>query len=76
MWGGWLCKKPFQKELAMYMLTFDPGQRLDPKKGFGGPKQGLEKIYSLNCDTRQKFHKTKVVGKVCFSGGPIIFFGP
>ena len=27
MWGGWLSKKPFQKELAMHGLTFDPGQR-------------------------------------------------
>jgi hypothetical protein len=27
VWGGWLSKKPFQKELAMYRLTFDPGQR-------------------------------------------------
>ncbi len=24
--GGWLSKKPFQKELAMHRLTFDPGQ--------------------------------------------------
>jgi hypothetical protein len=27
VWGGWLSKKPFQKELAMHGLTFDPGQR-------------------------------------------------
>jgi hypothetical protein len=27
VWGGWLNKKPFQKELAMHRLTFDPGQR-------------------------------------------------
>ncbi len=26
MWGGWLSKKPFQKELAMHRLTFYPGQ--------------------------------------------------
>jgi len=26
VWGGWLSKKPFQKELAMHRLTFDPGQ--------------------------------------------------
>jgi hypothetical protein len=26
VWGGWL-SKPFQKELAMHRLTFDPGQR-------------------------------------------------
>jgi hypothetical protein len=25
VWGGWLSKKPFQKELAMHRLTFDPG---------------------------------------------------
>ena len=27
MWDGWLSKKPFQKELAMHRLIFDPGQR-------------------------------------------------
>jgi hypothetical protein len=27
VWGGWLSKKPFQKELAMHRLTFDPRQR-------------------------------------------------
>jgi hypothetical protein len=27
VWGGWLSKKPFHKELAMHRLTFDPGQR-------------------------------------------------
>ncbi len=27
VWGGWLSKKPFQKELVMHRLTFDPGQR-------------------------------------------------
>jgi hypothetical protein len=27
VWGGWLSKKPFQKELAMHRLIFDPGQR-------------------------------------------------
>ncbi len=37
-------------------------------RGQGGDKQGLEIIYSLNCETRQKIYKTKVVGKVCFSG--------
>jgi hypothetical protein len=26
VWGGCLSKKPFQKELAMHRLTFDPGQ--------------------------------------------------
>ncbi len=33
----------------------------------GGPKQVLEGIYSLNRETRQKFYKTKVVGKVYIS---------
>jgi hypothetical protein len=27
VWCGWLSKKPFQKELAIHRLTFDPGQR-------------------------------------------------
>ncbi len=27
VWGGWLSKKPFQEELAIHRLTFDPGQR-------------------------------------------------
>ncbi len=27
MWGRWLSKKPFQNELAMHRLTFDPRQR-------------------------------------------------
>jgi hypothetical protein len=27
VWGGWLSKEPFKKELAMHWLTFDPGQR-------------------------------------------------
>ena len=35
----------------------------------GGPKQVLEGIYSLNCSTRQKLYKTKVVHQSCFSGG-------
>jgi hypothetical protein len=26
VWGGWLSKKLFQKELAMHRLIFDPGQ--------------------------------------------------
>ncbi len=56
-----------------------PGHRLcfgpwvDPR-GQGGPKQGLESIYSLNGETRQKVYKTKVVGKVCFSGGRSYFW--
>ncbi len=45
----------------------DPG-------GQGGPKQGLGCIYSFNCETRQKFYKTKVVGKICFSGGGSSFW--
>ncbi len=45
----------------------------DPR-GQGGPKQDLESIYSLNCETRQIFYKTKVVGKVCFSGGGSYFW--
>ncbi len=43
-------------------------------RGQGGPKQGLESIYSRNRETRQKFYKTKVVGKVCFSGGRSYFW--
>ncbi len=38
------------------------------------PKQGLECIYSLNRETRQKFYKTKVVWKACFSGGGSYFW--
>ena len=50
----------------------------DPKPGVRGPgpKQGLESIFGLNCETKQKIYKTKVVGKVCFIGGRIIFLGP
>ncbi len=40
----------------------------------GGPKQVLVGIYSLNCTTRKKLYKTKVVGKVCFSGGRSCFW--
>ncbi len=43
--------------------------------GSGGPKQGLQSIYSLNCETRQKFYKTKVVGNVFLVGADHIF-GP
>jgi len=39
-----------------------------------GPKQGLGYIYSLNCATRRKFYKTKVVGKVYFSWGRSYFW--
>ena len=61
-------------------IYFDGGKVLkivstqypDPR-GQGGPKQGLECIYSLNRGTRQKFYKTKVVGKDCFSGGGSYF---
>ena len=42
-------------------------------QGQGGPKQGLESIYSRNRETRKKIYKTKVVGKVCFSGGGSYF---
>ncbi len=46
-----------------------PGHRLcfGPRggpQGQGGPKQGLESIYSRNRDTRKKIYETKVVGKV------------
>ena len=44
--------------------------------GQGGPKQGLGCIYSLNRENRQKFNKTKVVGKDCFSGGGSYFWAP
>jgi hypothetical protein len=43
-------------------------------QGLGGPKQGLESIYSLNRETRQNFYKIKVVGKICFSGGRSYFW--
>ena len=56
-----------------HRLCFGPG--VDPR-GQGGPKQGLERIYSLNRETRQKFYKTKVVGNDHFRGGRIIFLGP
>ena len=46
---------------------------VDPR-GQGGPKQGLESIYSRNRETRKKIYKTKVVGKVCFSGGGSYFW--
>jgi hypothetical protein len=46
---------------------------VDPR-GQGGPKQGLESIYSRNRETRKTFYKTKVVGKVCFSGGGSYFW--
>ncbi len=50
VWGGWLSKKPFQKELAMHRLTFDPGQRRvlllvyykDNKPVISSPNQVLE----------------------------------
>ncbi len=42
-------------------------------QGSGGPKQGLERIYSLNRETRQNFYKTEVVVKIYFSGGGLYF---
>jgi hypothetical protein len=56
-----------------------PGHRLcfGPRGGplgSGGPKQGLESIYSLNRETRKKNYLTKVVGKVCFSWGGSYFW--
>jgi hypothetical protein len=41
--------------------------------GQGGPKKGLESIYSHNRESRKNVYKTKVVGKVCFSGGGSYF---
>ena len=41
---------------------------------YSDPKQGLGCIYSLNCATRWKLYKTKVVGKVCFSGSRAYFW--
>ncbi len=52
-------------------MFLPPG--VDPR-GQGGPKKGLESIYSPNGETRKKFYKTKVVGKVCFSGGGSYFW--
>jgi hypothetical protein len=51
-------------------MFWPPG--VDPW-GQGGPKQGLESIYNLKRETRQKVYKTKVVGKVCFSRGRSYF---
>jgi len=45
---------------------------VDPR-GQGGPKQGLESIYSRTRETRKFFYKTNV-GKVCFSGGGSYFW--
>ncbi len=59
-----------RKVLSM-VLTLYP----DPR-GQGALKQGMGCIYSLNRETRQKFYKTKVVGKDGFRGGRIIFLGP
>ncbi len=57
-----------RKVLSM-VLTLYP----DPR-GQGGPKQGVGGIYSLNCETRQNFYNTKVVGKDHFSGGGSYFW--
>jgi hypothetical protein len=53
VWGGWLSKKPFQKELAMHWLTFDPGQRrvlllvsAKTQKYIGSLSQFYETFYS------------------------------
>jgi hypothetical protein len=51
---------------------FWPG--VDPQ-GQGGPKQGLESIYSLNCETRKKFIKQKLQGRSVLVGADHIF-GP
>ena len=53
-------------DLLDLALTINQGSR--------GPKQGLECIYSLNYATRQKLYKTKVVGKICFSGSRSYFW--
>jgi hypothetical protein len=53
-----------------HRLCFDPG--VDPQ-GQGGPKQGLESIYSRNRETRKTIYKTKVVAKVYFSVGRSYF---
>jgi len=43
----------------------------------GALKQGMGCIYSLNHETRQKFYKTKVVGKDHFRGwGGSYFWDP
>jgi len=46
------------------MDLLDLAMTLNQESG-GGPKQVLEGIYSLNCTTRQKLYKTKVVGQSC-----------
>ncbi len=51
-------------------LTSQPG----PKPGVRDPKQGLERIHSLNCATRRILYKTKVVGQSCFSWGGSCFW--
>ena len=62
------------------VIYFDGGKVLkivstlnpDPR-GQGALKQGIGCIYSLNRETRQKFYKTKVVGKDRFRGADHIF---
>ena len=64
-------------------IYFDGGKVLkivstlypDPR-GQGALKQGMGCIYSLNRETRQKFYKTKVVGKDHFSRGGSYFWDP
>ncbi len=55
------------------VISYVSAPGVDPR-GQGGPKQGLESIYSRNRETRKIFYKTKVVGKVCFSGGRSYFW--
>ena len=64
----------FSSPVVNFVRPRPPTPSFDPKPGVWGPKQGLEKIYSLNRGTRQKFYKTKVVGMVCFSGGGSYFW--
>jgi hypothetical protein len=61
------CSTPFP--VVTLVRSRPPRPSLDPKPGVGGPKQGLESIYSLSCESRQNVYNTKVVGKICFSGG-------
>jgi hypothetical protein len=58
------------KVLSM-VLTLYPDPRVR-----GALKQGMGCIYSLNCEARQNFYKTKVVRKDHFSGGRSYFWDP
>ncbi len=44
------------------------GPRGGPPGARGGPKQGLESIYSHSRETRQNFYNTKAVGKIIYLG--------